>query len=321
MNTTATNNAPQKKWLRTEARTVRPFRYSEDLLQKTGFRLLPEDDFFEGDSIHKDEIDVDAIVPEIRLDFSPNYVHEQLGVTSAQVRLIVSIEDKALKRNVLALNLSIDECADGAIAIPISACKKLSWSGETKLCIALVLASDRKADLGEATLAGHWLAKKEISISRVRDTASFPIAIVKSEWFPSVGLPTDTTYYVELLTEDLNQPCEQLPEMVRIYVNETINQMLSRAEDSAAGRALVRGIYCDTAATILSVGFGNIEPETELLKNGVLQVVADRLSEATGLNVAAITKMAKEPGASKLRALFQTETGLTKALASVPFRG
>lgn len=322
MDTIATNAAPQKKWLRTEARTVRPFRYSENLLQKTGFRLYPGDDFIETDSIQKDEIEIDKLHPEIRFDFSPASLTEQLGLTPDQVRLIVSIEDRALKQTLLAVNLTIAECAASEIvAIPQNVCRRLSWVGETKVCVAIVLANARKADLGEATLAGNWLARKEVSITRVRDTATFPIAIVPPDWFNSVGLPTETTYYVEMLAEDFNQPCEQLPEMVKVYVNETVNQMLSRAEDSAAGRALVRSIFCDTAATILAVGFANIEPGTELVKNGVLQVVADRLSDATGLERTAITKMAKEPGASKLRALLQTETGLTKALASVSFRG
>jgi len=313
---------PQKKWLRTEARTIRPFRYSESLLQKLGTRLYAEDDFVEGDSIQKDDIELERVAPEIRLDFNPASLEEQLGIDSGQVKFIVSVEDKALKQTILALNLTMEECVtDEVVRIPESVCRKLSWIGETKLVMALVLAEDRDAELGEACIAGNWLARKEVGITRVRDTATFPISIVPPGWFKEVGLPTETTYYIEMLSEDLNQPCEQLPEMVKVYVNETVNQVLSRAEESSAGRALVRSIYCDTAATILAVGFENIEPNTELLKNGVLQVVADRLSDATGLATQAITKMAKEPGASKLRALLQAETGLTKALASISFRG
>ena len=321
-NTAAPTSA--KKWLRTEARTVRPFRYSEDLLKNSGIRLYPEDDFVDGDVINKDGFDLARLAPEIRLDFNPDEIKEQLGLEQEQVRLIISLEDKALKQTLLVRNMTIEECtANEIIEIPPAVCRRLSWVGVTKILISLVLASDRKADLGEATLAGNWLARKEITIAKPHDSATFPIEIVPGEWFKGRGLPTETTYYVEILSDDLNQPCEQLPEMVRVYVNEAVNQVLARAEDSPAGRALVRSIYCDTAAMILSHGFGNLDDGEELLQNGILEVVVQRLAEATGLELPAITRMSKEPGsgAGKLRALLQTESGLTKALASVSFRG
>ncbi len=324
MDTNTPPTAPAKKWLRTEARTVRPFRYSEELLKKSGIRLYPEDDFVDGDVINKDDFDLARLAPEIRLDFNPDAIKEQLGLEQEQVRLIVSLEDKALKQTLLAQSMTIDECAANEIVeIPSSVCRRLSWVGETKILISLVLANDRKADLGEATLAGNWLARKEVSVARARDTATFPIEIVSGDWFKGRGLPIETTYYVEILGDDFNQPCEQLPEMVKVYVNEAVNQVLARAEDTPAGRALVRSIYCDTAATILSHGFDNLDQGVELLQDGILQVVAERLADATGLELSAITRMAKEAGsgASKLRALLQTESGLTKALASVSFRG
>lgn len=324
MDTASHIDAPSKKWLRTESRTVRPFRYSDDLLRKTGIRLYPEDEFVTDDVLNKNDYDFERLAPEIRVDFNPDYLKEQLGLEQDQLRLIVSLEDKALKLTMMARSMTIEECmASETIQIPSSVFKKLSWAGETKISIAIVLSNDRKADLGEATSAGNWLALKEVSIVRERDTATFPIEIVSGDWFKNHNLPFETTYYVELLTDDFNQPCDQLFDMVKVYVNEAVNQVLARAEDSSAGRALVRNIYCDTAATILSRGFENLDQGEELLQNGILQVAVKRLSDATGFDSKVITKMAKEAssGASKLRALLQAESGLTKALASVSFRG
>ncbi|NJD24473.1 MAG: hypothetical protein FIB06_03605 [Betaproteobacteria bacterium] len=276
------------------------------------------------DVFNKDDFDLARLAPQIRLDFNPNGIKEQLGLEQEHVRLIVSLEDKALKKTLVVRNMTIDECvANEIIDIPPAISRRLSWVGVTKVLISLVLANDRAADLGEATRAGNWLARKEISIAKPRDAATFPIEIVPGEWFKSRGLPTETTYFVEILSDDLNQPCEQLPEMVRVYVNEAVNQVLARAEDSPAGRALVRSIYCDTAATILSHGFGNLEDGGELLEEGILAVVVKRLAEATDLESSAIARMAREAGsgAGKLRALLQTESGLTKALASISLRG
>lgn len=311
----------EKSWHRTESKIVRPFIYSENLLHNAEFRLYDDVDFKSDTAIHYDELNVEKIKPQIRLDFNPISISEELGLPENALRFIVSFEDRALKKTLLAKNIAVTDLDDEIIEFPEALLQELSWSGTTIANIALVLEKDRDSEIGQARRAGNWLAKKSFSVCRTHDTSNFQIEIVPPERFKSYGLPPETTYYVQVIGDDFNQPCDQLPEMVKVYLNETVNPVLARAEDSAAGKALVRGLYGDVSATILVAGFSPFSSLDEIKEGGILQIVTDRISQATGISVSEIFKMSREPGAGRLRAVLQAEAGLTKALSMVSFRG
>jgi len=312
------DQAIQKTWLRTESRTIRPFLFSDELLKSVAFRLTSEDEFSELESVHKEELDRDLLSPELKINLSAQDLVEQLDIDPTLLRLIISIEDKALKKCEVVYEEKIKDLSEFIIKLPKSTLSDFSWLGDTKLRISLVLAENRAGAIGKASIAGHWLAKKEFSIGKIKDTARFPITIIKPEKFKELfGLPPETTYYVDILTDDLNQPLEDIQNIVNIYITESVNNVLSREETTQAGRALNLLIYCDTAATILSYGFSQLENDTHLIEDSILSLVANTLAKETGISINKIIEMAKQPGGSKLRALIQTQISLTRSLKSI----
>jgi hypothetical protein len=310
----------QSKWLRTEARTIRPFKYSEGLLDGISFRLSDKDDFTMEESLHKEEIALEDIMPEFLLDFDPSEINDELGLNADLIKIIVSVEDRLLKKRVMALDMWASQAVGERIVLSQEFCRQFSWSGSMRFIFSLILSEDRVAPLGEAARAGNWLAKKEFILSMGKDASIFRIEAVPPEFFEKFDLPQDTSYYVHILAEDFNHPIDDLSGLFTVYMNEAVSMMLSRTEESKPGQALARSVYADIAASILGTGFSYLSSEETVEEGGFLHTAVDRISKSTGIDQRIIVSMGREAGACRLRALLQSETGLMKALVSVTNR-
>ena len=102
--------------------------------------------------------------------------------------------------------------------------------------------------------------------------------------------------------------------MIKIYLSKQLNNVLAKTEGKNLGNSLSDIIGYDLMATILSAGFSNLTPDDQLLEDGILFTTVDRASRKTGIDKKIIIKWAKEPGATKLRAMLQSYTGLSKSL-------
>lgn len=305
---------------RTETRVVRPFRDAQHLFDACRIKLTPHDEFTDKEQLHPDDINPAEVAPEVKLNFEPTGLEESTGLPLSELEVAVSVEDRVLKQTRIVYRDTVEACAGETIALDPDSLRGISWAGETRLALALVLTEDQEAQIGRASLAGNWLARKVFFIARPRDSSYFKLYPVKSEYFVERGLPPDTAYYVEDFGIDVTAPCEQFPDMVRIAIHESVYNFLARAEDTSVGKALIRGIYADTVATVLSVGLASYEGEA-VEPRSLLTVVLDRLSKATGITTGTIKSMAKAPGGSILRALIQSEAGLMKAILTSNTRG
>jgi hypothetical protein len=305
---------------RTESRVVRPFRDAQHLFDACRIRLTPHDEFTDRDQLHPDDINPAEIAPEVNFDFEPTGLEESTGLPLSELEVAVSVEDRVLKRTRIAYRGTVEACTGEIITLDPDSLRGISWAGETRLALSLVLTEDQEAEIGRASLAGNWLARKVFCIARPRDLSYFKLYPVKSDYFVERGLPPDTAYYVEDFGIDVTAPCEQFPEMVRIAIHEDVYNFLARAEDTPVGKALIRGVYADTVATVLSAGLASYEGEA-VESRSLFTVVLDRLSKATGIRTEAIKAMAEVPGGSALRALIQSEAGLMKAILTSNTRG
>lgn len=321
MNTENIELMPQKQWRRTESKVIRPFQFAEDLLEDTGFRLYEKDEFEEGvETIQHDELSLDDLAPEFLLNFSVDNAVASIGIAPEFLKLIVSVEDKALKQIIKFYEVQLDEDFERELRVPDAIVRKLSWCGDTKFTLAIVLSDDRDVDIGQASHAGQWLAKKTISIIKERHTATFPFKVVPPEEFLKKGLPKDTTYYVDIFGDEFNDSDSVMGQMVQVYINESVAPIMNKAEDSSAGRALLLNMYCDTAASILEVGYKKLTNIDQLQEGSVLHTVSEKLSTSTGVPIQRIFAMSKELGGScRLRALLQSECKLTKTLSNASF--
>lgn len=308
----------RKRWEREESKVVRPFRSADDYLKDAAFRLYEDADFAEGPVLQTDSVDKDRLAPAIQLAAPPKELEELVGAPLKDLSLFVSIEDRILKQATALHTHKITDVNGEIIELGEAAKETASWAGDTRLHVAVVLSKDRVAAVGLAHRAGSWVAKKTFQITRTRDNATFSITPVDEAWFTKRGLPALTTFYVDMLGQDLNQPCDSMPDLVKVYISQALNAALARDEDSPVAKALIKGIYVDVVSTILSAGYINLEGD--VLPDSILDVVSGRLTKATGISQKKLMEYAKENSGARLRAVVQAEAELTRSMVAASGR-
>lgn len=309
MATASTVGSEREPWERTETKLVRPFKSTEDYLDDVALRLYGDSEFLTEHLIQVESVDFERLGVALRLAKPPKGFEDMVGVGLDELRLIVSIEDRTLKQAVVLRSVALGEVNDGMLELD-DAKDAVSWSGEIRVHVAVVLAKRRKLVVGLAHRVGSWVARKTFSIARTRDTASLNIQPVDEAWFQARGLPPSTTYFVEILDTDLNQTCDQFPQLVHVYISKTLNATLSREQESPTTRALVKMIYVDVVSSVLTVGYSNLKGD--VLASSILSVVAGRLSRATGFGEKKLVEYATENNGTQLKAIVQAEAELTK---------
>jgi hypothetical protein len=165
---------------------------------------------------------------------------------------------------------------------------------------------------------GAWVARKTFSIGKLRDTAAFSINAVEPEYFEKLGLPAGTTYLVEIADPDLNQPCENLPDLVKVSLAKAVHSALARDEESSMAKALIRSIYVDVVTTVLATGYSNLSSDVQ--PDSIIEVVTSKLEKSTGLSAERLRQFARESAGASLRAVVQADVELTRALVSAAQR-
>lgn len=304
-------------WEREESKVVRPFKSAEDYLKNAALRLYAEDDFDDRPVIQVDSIDRDRLFPSIQTSAPSKELEELVGVPLNELTLIVSIEDRVLKNNTVLYSVNLATAMTDVVELGDSV-RVASWAGDTRIHISAVLSKNRKAPVGLAYRAGSWVAKKTFSITRIRDNTNFSINPVDEDWFKSRGLPPRTTYFVEMVSTDLNQPCDTMPDLVKVYMNQYVHAALARDEDAPLSKALIRCIYVDVVTNILTVGFTTLQDVVQ--PNSILDVVSTRLTKATGIPPAKLMQFAKDNTGTQLQAIIQAEAELTRTMVTASGR-
>jgi hypothetical protein len=302
-------------WRTQESRSVRPFRSAEDYLKDAGLRLYNDEDFRLAESIQVDAVDVAKLAVAVRIPPVPPDFDDVVGIPPSALQLIVSLEDRLYKDSMVATKIPLHEIRSArVIEIESETTEALSWAGDIRIHVAVVLAEPRKGEIGTAQRVGSWVARKSFSVGMPRETASFTINAVDPNYFEQRGLPRTTTYLVEVHDTDLNQSCEFLPDLVKVSLAKDVHSALARDEASAMSKAIIKAIYVDVVTTVLVAGYsgltGKIQDDT------ILDVVTTRLEKETGVAPDRLWKLAKEPGAANLRAVVQGSADFSRALVS-----
>lgn len=307
-------------WDRQETRVVRPFRSAGEYLSDSKLRLLTDGEFFDGPLIVQNErIDRDCLGLSLRVSQAPKNFQDLVGLPLEELALVVSIEDRMFKKADVVYTVPLAKVESGVIELDDGVQDAFSWAAEMRVHVSVVVVRDREHRSGVASRAGNWLAKKTFNIRKPIDSATFHIDAVPGEYFTKRGLPSTTTYFVEILDPDLNQPCDAIPQLVKVSILDEVHSALARTDDSVVGKALVRAIYVDVVATILSAGFENLG-DGEVEPDSAMDVVCRRLTKATGVSGVLLRKYAREKGCPQLRATIQTDAMLGRVILAAATR-
>jgi hypothetical protein len=304
-------------WRRQESRPVRPFRFAEDYLKDVGIRLYAEEEFRTSESIQISAVDRERLAIQVKIAPTPNDFESVVGVPSKSMRLVVTIEDRTFKNSIVFANIPLSDVSDdGKILTVEDEEGSISWEGETRLHVAVVLSEPRKGQADTAQRVGSWLARKTFVIGTPRDTSTFTINAVEPEYFTKRGLPAATTYFVEVQDPDLNQSCENLPDLVKVSLASNVHAALARDQESSMAKALIKAIYIDVVTTVLATGYSNLQAGAKIVEDSIMDVVTTKLMKSTGVSAERLRVFASETAGSQLRAVVQSEIELSHALVS-----
>lgn len=308
-------------WQKQESRPVRPFRSAKDFLDDVGFRMYADEDFKTDEAIQSGDVELAKLALAIRVPAPVLNFDEVVGVPTNLLRLLVTVEDRTFKDSEVAASIPMAEAGTGVCVLDLDAeaVERMSWAGETRVHVAVVLAEPRNGvEVGTAQRVGAWVARKTFSIGKARDSAAFSINAVEPEYFEKLGLPAGTTYLVEIADPDLNQPCENLPDLVKVSLAKAVHSALARDEESTMAKALIRSIYVDVVTTVLATGYSNLSSDVQ--PDSIIEVVTSKLAKSTGFSAERLRQLAKESAGAPLRAVVQADVELTRTLVSATQR-
>lgn len=306
------NSNANTLWQRRESRVIRPFHDAGKYLCDSSIQLASEMEFTTNESLVLEEADVIDFSPSIRVPAPPNNLEETVGATLDQLTFVVVIEDGFLKRSRIIMSIPLRSISENSpIALPNIRDEPISWRSEIRIHLAVVLAESRKADLGFASRRGSWVAKKTFRIGRDKNMPQFRIQDVDEEWFQRRGLPRSTAYFLDV-ADTLDEPIEQLPDLVGIFVNRSLVHALARNESSSINQALMKTIYVDVVTSILSDGLTDLDGEPT--PDGILDVVLNRLARTTKTTRQSLLQLAKEGRANEIRAWVQSAADFTHSM-------
>lgn len=315
----ATKQTP--RWRRQESRPVRPFRSAADFLKDVGFRLYADEEFSANELIQVVAVDTRRLTLAVKVPPTPVNLEELVGVPLGDLRLVVTLEDRMFKNSEVVVNIPVPEISLTSSILEIGGDSNslMSWAGETRIHVAVVLAEARQGEVGTAQRAGSWVARKSFHVGNPRDTASFSINAVEPEYFEKKGLPAASTYLIEILDPDLNQGCDNLPDLVKVSLAKDVHAALAINEESAMAKALIKSIYVDVVTTVLATGYAFIG-SGEVQQDSILDVVTTKLVKSTGLTAEKLRSLAGQTAGSQLRAVVQADIELSRALVSAAQR-
>lgn len=309
-------------WQRQESRPVRPFRSAADCLGGVGFRVYSSEDFQLREAIQIASVEIDRLALAIRVPAISEDLEEVVGIPIEELRLVVTMEDRSFKNSSVALDVALSEvvAAPKIFPLAIDSVATMSWAGETRVHVAILLAAPRTGEVGTAHRVSSWVSRKTFSVGKVRDSASFAIEAVEPDYFLQRGLPATATYLVEISDSDLNQSCENLPDLVRVSLAKDVHTALARDEESPMAKALVRSIYVDVVTTVLATGYASLGPNCDVQQDSIIDVVTTRLMKSTGLSERTLRAYAEMTAGAQLRAVVQADIDLSRSLVSAAQR-
>lgn len=312
----------KSRWHRQESRPVRPFRSAAHYLENVGLRLYADEEFRVNESIQIGSVEVERLTMAVRVPPIPPNIEELVGVPSEDLQLVVTLEDRTFKDSVVAVNVPLTEMSGASriLEVESDATSSMSWAGETRVHVAVVLSESRKGEVGTAQRVGSWVARKTFSLGNPRDTASFAIDAVEPDYFVNRGLPSATTYLVEINDPDLNQSCDNLPDLVKVSLAMDVHAALAKDEESPMAKALIKAIYVDVVTTVLATGYASLGTGTEVQQDSIIDVVTTRLVKSTGMSADKLRVLAGQTAGSHLRAVVQADIELSRALVSAAQR-
>jgi hypothetical protein len=224
----------------------------EAALADVRLRLRADAEFNDRTSFDASDVELRDIQPEFALNVQASALEELRPLTAADLALAIRFTDPKLRRSELVFESDIDTLPR-TWAVPPEVKERFSWKFGLTASVALVLKENRPPEPGLPYMRGHWIARKDFSVRPVAGRRTFPIERWPADEFARRGLPRDTVYWIEFLTDDLNVRFDDPSEAFRVCLRADVYDGLADAEETPAGRAVVKLIEAEILAEELRI--------------------------------------------------------------------
>jgi hypothetical protein len=277
-------------WRRTESRIVRPFRSVEAALTDVRLKLRADAEFDDRTSFDASEADLRDIRPEFALNVQESALEAVRPLTAADLALAIRLTDARLRRSERVFESGI-EVLPRTWTVPPEVKDRFSWKFGVTASVALVLKANRSPEPGLPYMRGHWIARKDFSVRSVTERRTFPIERWTAEEFARRGLPRDTVYWIEFMATDLNDRFDDPSEALRVCLRADVYDALVDAEETPAGRAVMKLIEAEILAEVLWTGLDALEAGDDIVRGSLLHTAVAKVLKATGTNEQALRQV------------------------------
>jgi hypothetical protein len=304
-------------WRRTESRVVRPFRSVEAALTDVRLKLRADAEFDDRTSFDASELDSGDIRPEFELNVQADALEAVRPLTAADLSLAIRLTDAKLRRSELVFESGI-EVLPRTWTVPPEVKDRFSWKFGLTASVALVLKANRPPEPGLPYMRGHWIARKDFSIRTLVERRTFPIERWPAEEFARRGLPRDTVYWIEFMTDDLNDRFDDPSEALRVCLRADVYDALVDNEETPAGRAVMKLIEAEILAEVLWRGLDALEACDDIARGSLLHTAVAKVVKATGTNEQALRQVVtKKRELSTLRTFAQAAVDVRRDVAKL----
>lgn len=279
-------------------------------------KLFPDAGFDERTSFDASEVDLGNVSPEFLLAVDHSVLEASPLATShdLSLALVIRFADVRLRRSELVFQSELPSLPE-TWAVPTDVRNRFSWRFGVDASVALVLTSDRPIKAGQPFMRGHWVARKDFSIRRKAEPRAFPIECWTPEDFARQGLPRDSVYWIQFISDDLNGRFDDPGEAFRVCLQADVCDAFRYAEETPQARALFSMIVAEILAEVLWRGLSNLDAGEEIERGGLLHSALARVAKATNATQEALRKFVVDGELSSLRTFAQAAVGARRAVA------
>lgn len=303
----------RRDWRRAETRTVRPFQGVDASLDGVRFRVLPEQAWEERLSF--DACELSDIHPEFLLDLDRSALASADVVNASDLCLVIRLADIRLRRGEVVFKSAATELPP-TWTVPNDIQGKFAWRFGVKATVALVLPEGRPPRPGEPFLQGHWVARKDFSVRPKASPRSFPIERWTADEFAECELPRDTAYWIDFISDDLNQVFEDPSDAFRLCLRADVYDALSMVNDTDRGRGVMSLLLADVLAETIYRGLRDVNP-ADIERDGLLDLALRKVTRATGASVEKLRRSVASGDFATMRAFVQATTEAKRHIAKV----
>jgi hypothetical protein len=277
-------------WDATESEPVEPFRTAHDALRGICFRLTADGEFSADDSWVVEGRDLAELAPELQISIDKGSLVENSGIDRGELTVSLVVRDRKLNLFSRLCSWSLDDLPSKAYPLR-DALSDLSGSERTDIAIVVTPRSSRSRGADVASQQHHVVADKTFKLRVLSKRSKFPKRWATPDEFDSRGLPRNSIFWIDWLSEDLDRPAS---DAFIVWLNEDYKEQIKSYQlGGSSGRLLSVDLSSMILSEIMAAVLANDQEATD--PAGTIRLVGDLMAEESGMTLTEMRSRFERP--------------------------